>query len=116
METLREALATLPDPVHADLLESDGAYRLVLDLPGVSREGLTVTATESTLSVEGRREKAVPEGFEYHTDARSMVLEATIPMPPDADPTAATASLEAGVLTIDVPSETRDGRSIEIEG
>ena len=116
METLREALATLPDPVHADLLESDAAYRLVLDLPGVRSDGLSVTATDRALTIEGRREKSVPEGFEYHTDDRSLLLEATIPMPPDADPAAASASLEAGVLTIDVPRADRAGRSIEIEG
>jgi len=116
MESLRDALATLPDPVFADLLESESAYRLILDLPGVTAEGLTVEATENKLTIEGRREKSVPEGFEYHEDARSMVLEATVPMPPDAEPTKASASLEKGVLTIDVPREQAEGYTIPIEG
>ena len=116
MEALRDALSTLPDPVFADLLESSAAYRLILDVPGVTEAGLTVDATERTLSIQGHRERSVPEGFAYHEDARSTVLEATIPMPPDANPTAATASLEKGVLTIDVPRDEREGHTIPIEG
>ncbi len=116
MEQIREALATLPDAVFADLLESSSAYRLVLDVPGVEEDGLTLEATETTLSIEARRTKSVPEGFEYLTDARSMVLDATIPLPPDAEPEEASASLEQGILTVDVPKTASSGRSIPIEG
>jgi HSP20 family molecular chaperone IbpA len=115
MNGIREALATLPDAVFADLLESPETYRLILDVPGVDAEGLSLEATAHNLQVRATREKRVPEGFEYHTDARSMVLEATIPMPADANPEAATASLERGVLQIDVPREQETGRSIPIE-
>ena len=116
MHALRDALRSLPDPVYADLLESESAYRLIFDVPGVTAAGLTVEATERTLSIEGVRERPVPEGFEYDTDARSSVLEATIPMPPDTDPTAASASLENGVLSIDVPRSESEGHAIPIEG
>lgn len=116
MDPLREALSTLPEAVFADLLESADAYRLILDVPGVDESGLSVEATQATLKIEARRQKSVPEGFEYHTDARSKVLDATIPMPPDADPADASASLEGGVLTIDVPRGAEAGRSIPIEG
>lgn len=116
MKALRDALRSLPDPVYADLLESDSAYRLILDVPGVAKDGLSVDATERSLSIEGTRERAVPEGFEYHADDRSSVLEASIPMPPDADPTAASATLENGVLTVDVPRAGSEGRTIPIEG
>ncbi|MGM0371625.1 MAG: Hsp20/alpha crystallin family protein [Halobacteriota archaeon] len=116
MDTIREALATLPDAVFADLLESPSSYRLVLDVPGVDSSGLDLEATDHALDIRATRAKRVPEGFEYHTDARSMTLSATIPMPTDADPEAATATLEHGVLTIDVPRHEESGRSIPIEG
>ncbi|MFB6110213.1 MAG: Hsp20/alpha crystallin family protein [Halodesulfurarchaeum sp.] len=116
MDGIREALATLPDAVFADLLESPSAYRLILDLPGVEASGLTLEATAHTLHVQATRDKRVPEGFEYHTDARSMVLETTIPMPADANPEESTASLERGVLQIEVPRERDRGRSVPIEG
>jgi HSP20 family protein len=115
-DPLREALSSLPDAVFADLLESEAAYRLILDVPGVDEEGLSVDATETALKIEAQRQKSVPEGFEYHTDARSMILEATIPMPPDANPADASATLDRGVLTLDVPRGTGAGRSIPIEG
>ncbi|AOW79612.1 heat shock protein Hsp20 [Halodesulfurarchaeum formicicum] len=116
MDMIREALATLPDAVFADLLESPTSYRLILDVPGVDRSGLDLEATEHHLELRATRTKQVPEGFEYHTDARSMTLSATIPMPTDADPEAASATLENGVLTIDVPRHEESGRSIPIEG
>lgn len=116
MDPLREALSTLPDAVFADLLESEDAYRLILDVPGVDEDGLSVEATDTALKLEARRRKSVPEQFDYHTDVRSMVLDATIPMPPDAKPGEASATLERGVLTLDVPRGAGAGRSIPIEG
>lgn len=116
MDAIREALTTLPDAVFADFLESESAYRLILDVPGVDAEGLSVEATDTALKLEARRQKSVPEEFEYHTDARSMVLEATIPLPPDADPDEATATLDRGVLTLDIPRGAGAGRTIPIEG
>ncbi|HKJ58751.1 MAG TPA: Hsp20/alpha crystallin family protein, partial [Halobacteriales archaeon] len=38
MSTLRDSLASLPGATIADLLESDGAYLVVIDLPGATAE------------------------------------------------------------------------------
>ncbi|MFW5935320.1 MAG: Hsp20/alpha crystallin family protein, partial [Halolamina sp.] len=48
MDTVRDALRELPDAVFADLLESESAYRLVIDLPGA-------TADTTDLRSEGGR-------------------------------------------------------------
>ena len=42
MSALRDALRDLPDAVFADLLESDDAYLLVIDLPGATAETVDV--------------------------------------------------------------------------
>jgi len=44
MSALRDALRELPDAVFADLLESDEAYRLVLDVPGVTADTAEIVA------------------------------------------------------------------------
>lgn len=116
MQSIREALRNLPDAVFADFLESPSSYLLVIDLPGVTAEGLTIEAYEHRLALEASRPKPVPEGFEYHEEERSLFLDATIPVPMDADPTEATASLEDGVLEVTIPRAERTGRNIPIEG
>lgn len=116
MQPIREALRTLPDAVFADFLESPSAYLLVLDLPGVTAEGLTLEGYEHRLEIEASRQKPVPEGFDYRTEERSLFLDATIPVPMDANPTEATASLEDGVLEVTIPRQERSGRDIPIEG
>ena len=57
---LREALGDLPETVFADVLESDDAYLLVVDLAGATADTVDATATDGRLHLEARREKDVP--------------------------------------------------------
>jgi HSP20 family molecular chaperone IbpA len=116
MQPIREALRNLPDAVFADLLESSDAYLLVLDLPGVKKEGVTVNAYERRLEIEASREKTVPRGFEYLDEERSLFLDTTVPLPMDAVAEDATATLEDGILEITIPRAEHTGRDIPIEG
>jgi len=115
MTGLRDALAEL-DAVFADLLESDDAYRLVVDVPGATADTTDVRVENGMVHVEARREKDVPGGFTYRREERSLFLDADLPLPPDATDEGATASLESGVLTVTLPKAASRGRSIEIEG
>ena len=109
MTALREALQELPEAVFADLLESDDAYRLVLDLPGVAAETVDVTAEGSRLSVEARREKSLPGEFRYLTEERSLFLDVELPLPPTVDATDASADIQRGVLTLTLPKTAATG-------
>ena len=115
MQPIREALRNLPEAVFADLLESPDAYLLVLDLPGVRRDDVEIDAYEHRLEIRARREKSVPEGFEYRTEERSLFLDAVVPVPMDAEPTEADATIEDGVLEIHLPRAERSGREIPVE-
>ncbi|GGL51243.1 Hsp20/alpha crystallin family protein [Halocalculus aciditolerans] len=115
MSSLREALQNLPDGVFADLLESDDAYLLVLDLPGVTPDGVDLSVEGLTLHVSARRDKAVPEGFSYHREDRALFLDADVPLPPDATETEASASLDDGVLEVTIPKRASSGRTIPVE-
>jgi len=110
-----EALRNLPGAVFADLLESPEAYLLVLDLPGVTRDDVEIEAHRHRLDIEACRQKIVPDGFEYHSEDRSIFLDAVIPVPMDADPISASASMENGVLEIRVPKDTSPVRTVPIE-
>ena len=116
MSALRDALRELPDAVFADLLESDEAYKLVLDVPGVTADTAEIVADGSRLTIEARREKAVPEEFRYLREDRPLFLDAELPVPREADGEAATAVIDRGVLEITLPKTTDDaGRSIPID-
>lgn len=116
MRSLRDALADLPDTVFADLLESDDAYLLVLDLPGATGSTTDLSVTDGRLSIEARREKDVPPEFRYRQEDRSLFLDAELPLPPDATGSDAEASMERGVLELRLPKRGGEAEQhIEIE-
>ena len=93
----------LPDAVFADLLESDEAYLLVVDMPGVTEETVDVSVTDGKLEIEARREKDVPMEFSYLQEERSLFLDADLPLPPDATGAGAEATIDRGVLELRLP-------------
>ena len=116
MSALRDALRDLPDAVFADLLESDDGYVLVVDLPGATAETTEVLVEDGRIEVEGRREKAVPDGFEYVREDRPLFLDAELPLPNDADGAGADAEIDRGVLEISLPKRERDvSKSIPVD-
>ena len=106
MSALREALRNLPDAVFADLLESDNAYLIVIDLPGVTARSVEASVEGSRLRIEARREKDVPSAFRYHMEDRSLFLDADLPIPPDATARDAEAAMEQGILELRLPKES----------
>ncbi|TKX78750.1 Hsp20/alpha crystallin family protein [Halorubrum sp. SD626R] len=116
MSALRDALRDLPDAVFADLLESDEGYVLVVDLPGATAETTEVLAEDGRLVIEGRREKAVPDGFRYVREDRPLFLDAELPLPADADESGADAEMDRGVLEVTIPKRSDDAaRTIPID-
>lgn len=103
MSALRAALRDLPDAVFADLLESDEAYLLVVDLPGVGPDGVETRVEAGRLHVEARRSKDVPAAFDYVREDRSLFLDAEVPLPPDATGAGAEATMGNGVLEVRLP-------------
>jgi HSP20 family protein len=115
MSALSNALGDLPDPVFADLYESETAYLLVIDLPGVSSDTLDVRAEGTRLHIEARREKSVPMEFRYRHEDRPLFLDTDLPLPPNAVTSEADGSLDHGTLTLRLPKrEGTDETTIPI--
>ncbi|MFC7072021.1 Hsp20/alpha crystallin family protein [Halovenus rubra] len=106
MSALREALRELPDAVFGDVLESDDAYILVLDVPGVGVGDIELSVDHGLLSVAASRTQAAPAGFEPVVERRETELSFEFPLPMDATGEDAEASLEDGVLELTVPKHT----------
>jgi len=115
MDALRDALRELPEAVFADLLESEDAYRLLIDLPGATADTTELRTEGGRLHIEARREKAFPEEFRYVREDRSLFLDAELPLPPDAADEAE-ASMDRGVLTVTLAKRSASaGESIPID-
>ena len=116
MSRIRDALASLPGPVFADLLESDDAYLVVVDFPGATAGTTRIDVDDGRIRIEAQREKDVPEGFRYVRENRSLFVDAEFPLPPDATGAEADASMEGGVLELRIPKRTEAAAvSIEVE-
>ena len=102
---------------RADVVETDDAYALLLDLPGLSRDALDVQFNDGRLTVTG--ERSVDES---HRDGRFHRVERSygrffrsFTLGSDVDPDAIEASFDDGVLHIRVPkTEARKPRRIDV--
>lgn len=98
-----------------DIFETDGALSLRIDLPGVTLETLSINATENTLEIQARRDKPPRREYEYHQENRPLFLDTTLPVPPRINATAATATLERGVLTLTLPKKSGTQTTVDIK-
>lgn len=105
MTGLRDALRELPEAVFADVLERDDAYLVVLDLPGATAETVDIDVETGKLVIEARREKDVSREYRFLSEERSLFLDIELPLPPNAMAQEATASLNRGVLELEIPKQ-----------
>jgi HSP20 family protein len=115
MSALRDALRDLSEDVFFDLLESEDAYLLVLDLPGSTAESTDVTVSNGRVVIDARREKSVEDGYTYVTETRPVLLDVDLPLPADAVENGAEAAVERGVLELTLLKRSpRDETSIDV--
>lgn len=114
MSALRDALRDLPDGVFFDLLESEDDYVLVLDVPGVPADTVEFAVEDERIVIEARREKTVPDDYEYIEENRSLFLDVELPLPDDATSEGTDASVERGVLTARLPKDDRPETTIDV--
>lgn len=115
MSALRDALRDLPDSIYADLLESEDAYLVIVDLPGATGDSTDVYVEEGRVRIEASREKDVPREFRYVQEERPLFLDAELPLPPDASERGTEATVERGVLDLRIPKRSAAGTTVEIE-
>lgn len=112
MATLVEEIENLPDGVNGDLLESEEAFQVVIDMPGTTRESFEAQVQGEKLVFEAQREKDIPAEFEYRSEEREMLYEVTIPIPKQVNEEEIHGDIERGVLRLMLPkSSNGDGDS-----
>ncbi|MBP8536062.1 Hsp20/alpha crystallin family protein [Streptomyces sp. MK37H] len=101
----------------ADLEETDDAYLLEVDLPGVKKDDITIELNAGELSVHGEIKEKERTGVLRHRTRRTGQFDYRVTLPQGTDAEHISAELAEGVLTVKVPKaeKARPGR-IEITG
>jgi HSP20 family protein len=100
----------------ADLSETDDAYVVEVDVPGVSRDQIDIQVQDRELVITGE----IPEsehGRRHRRSRRTGRFEFRTYLPGDVNADGVNAQLSEGVLTVTIPkSEAAKPRHIEIKG
>ena len=101
----------------ADVTETDDAYLVEIDVPGVDRRHLTVEVTGTTLRVHGEIVEKEKVGWLRHRTRRVGQFSYHTQLPGDIDAEHISADLADGVLTVRVPkTEATRPRRIPVTG
>ncbi len=102
-------------PQYETRQDENGAT-LHVALPGVAKEDLKLTLHESNLRIEGQRTDAVPDAWKTHRDnGASPRYRLDIRLTNRFDGTKTTASLDSGILVLQVPvREESKPRQIQV--
>lgn len=101
----------------ADIFEDADGIRIVLDMPGVTRDRLTVKADRNELLVEGEASIDMPEGMEAaYAEVRAARYRRSFVLTNELDTDSVEASMKDGVLSIRVPKRAElKPRQIEVQ-
>ncbi|MBX6372008.1 MAG: Hsp20/alpha crystallin family protein [Acidothermus sp.] len=99
----------------ADVEETDDAYTVEIDLPGVRREDVTVELVDGELRVSGEVKEKERRGIVRRQTRRTGRFDYVVQFPGEIDADQVTARLSDGVLTVRLPkAATAKPRRIEI--
>jgi HSP20 family protein len=87
----------------ADIIETDSAYSVEIELPGVRREDVAVDVTGNELVVTGEVEERQRDGLFRHRTRRVGEFELRVTLPGRLREADVEASLAYGVLKVYVP-------------
>lgn len=100
-----------------DLEETDDAFVVEVDVPGVRKEDVSVELADRVLHVHGEIKERERTGVLRRQSRRTGEFDYSLTLPGDVDPEHVEATLDNGVLTVRAPkvAVTRS-RRIEITG
>ncbi|MCU1354469.1 MAG: heat shock protein Hsp20 [Acidimicrobiales bacterium] len=100
----------------ADVEETDSAYIIDLELPGVDKSDIDIAVMNRRLTVTGERKEREREGILRRRTRTVGRFNFEIILPEDVDATGVSASMDNGVLRIVVPKAANEGsRHIEVQ-
>ena len=100
-----------------DIQETEDVYRLQVELPGLTREDISITLENNVLRLSGERkfEKDVKKESYHRIERTYGAFSRAFTLPQQVNPEGVQAAFENGVLTVTVPkAEQAKPRKISI--
>jgi HSP20 family protein len=99
-----------------DIEETDDAYVVEAELPGVKREDVKIEVVGNELTITGEVKERERKGTLRKRTRRTGRFDYRVGLPSQVDPDKIEAKLHEGVLTLQVPkSERAQRRQIEVK-
>lgn len=99
---------------RVDVYENQDEVLLVADVPGVTRDGLSVNLDQDQLTLEGRVDEAAP-GDALGREFRAVDYRRSFVVPTGIDAEKISADLSNGVLSLHLPkSDSLKPRQIQV--
>jgi HSP20 family protein len=87
-----------------NIFETENSYVLEADLPGVNKDGLSLTLEGNFLTIEGRRQnQGVPAAEPLYRESVPAGFRRSFQLDPAIDTAKIGAKIEQGVLTVTLP-------------
>lgn len=109
----RNALTNMSGPapsvsdmsVRMDISETDKAYYVHADLPGIDEDKIDISVEDGLLTISGEKEQeSEEEGRSFHRVERSYgSFQRTLQLPSDANEDKIKANMKKGVLELEIP-------------
>lgn len=114
-KAITDYTTTMQKPL-ADVVETDGDVIIKTDLPGVKKEDINISLTESTVEISAKfNEDYSEEEADYVIRERSYgETTKVIPLPAKVKSKEATAKFEDAILTITLPKEEAEKIKVDI--
>ena len=119
---LEQQIQTAERVPAAEVHETETAYSICLELPGVARDSIDVKATDRNLVISAERRAPQPESSEASAAAllseiRYGTWSRSFRFPSGIDREAVQAVYRDGLLTVEVPkAQTLTSVSVKVEG
>lgn len=118
-----ERVVPLEDKGHdftptCDIIESEKEYKILLDLPGLTKKEINIALKDHVLTVKGERAGELAEDESYRRQERKHgVFSRSFALPENVNPAKTDANFRSGVLTITMPKSEvlNDSKSIPIK-
>jgi HSP20 family protein len=106
--------------VASEVSEDDKAYRVAVELPGMSEKDVEVSLSDSMLTIKGEKKSEKEESRkDYHYSERSYgAFRRSFVLPEGVEADKIEANMKAGVLTIVMPKNAeawKKSRKVEIK-
>ena len=116
-ESGQEMLALADWTPSVDISETDAAYLVKAEIPGVKKEDVKVTVQDGMLTIQGeRRQEKEEKGKKFHRVERSYgCFTRSFRVPGDADENSVKAEFKDGMLNVTLnKSRKAKPKSIEV--